>query len=151
LIQKSPVARQIPFDITGTNLVATNVQSAIQEINSNANSFKLLDITLQSLTSSASYTSFAQLIFRGTATLGNPTAIKLVAWVSANAYDVRVVDITNALTIAEKIGSTNTASAIINLGTLSNLSSGEAIWDLQARVTGGVLPTLRMRFLQVQW
>ena len=83
------------------------------------------------------YIFVANFIFRGTTALGTPTAIKVISLVedASNAASIKIFDVTNSLTIAEGTGFTNIVFAINDLGTLSNLSAGEAIWELQGKLT----------------
>jgi hypothetical protein len=75
------------------------------------------------------------LIFRGSASVGTPTAIKLVVGVSdaAKPCDVRVQDITNGNTIAEITGLTNTARALFDLGAIANIPAGLSVFEVQAK------------------
>lgn len=75
--------------------------------------------------------------FAGTDALGEiPSAIKLVTSHTSTTANYRIYDLTNALVICELIGTTNALPEIVDLGTLSNLPTGEAIWELQAAETG---------------
>ena len=86
-------------------------------------------------TKNATYTVLSRFIFRGTIALGTPTNIKIVAHVktAAKPGDVKVYDLTNTETICEVTGINGTSSYIIDLGTISNLPSGEAIFEIQAK------------------
>ena len=87
---------------------------------------------------STSYTIVSELIFAGTTMLGTPTTIKaILEMTGATNMDCRIFDVTNALVIAEKLGNVVAIATIVDLGTLSNLSAGEAIWEVQVRRTGG--------------
>jgi len=83
-------------------------------------------------TTSVTYTIIDRIIFRGTS-FDTPTAIKFIANVE-DTYtgSFKIYDVTNSLDIGE-VSFTDSAFAIINLGTLSNLSSGEAIWEIQIK------------------
>jgi hypothetical protein len=48
-------------------------------------------------------------------------------------HDVRVYDVTNANTIAEATGFNHLLPTIVDLGAVSNLSAGPAIWAVQVR------------------
>lgn len=92
--------------------------------------------------SNAAYTVKARFLFRGTAALGVPTSIKLIAGVedATKTGDVRIQDVTNGQTIAELKGIDDLAPTIRDMGSLGTLPSGEAIWEIQMRVpkaTGG--------------
>jgi len=41
----------------------------------------------------------------------------------------------NGATIVEKTGLSNTSWALVDVGTLSNLSAGAAIWELQLKTS----------------
>ena len=78
-------------------------------------------------------------IYRGSGTMGVPTAIKIVVAVSdaGKPQDVRIQDTTNGNTIAEVIGLVNPGQAIVDLGAIANVAAGEAIWQVQPRGTTG--------------
>jgi len=88
----------------------------------------------------AAYVTLAYVIFPGTAYLNaSPTAISVGTQQSggSGSHDVRVYDLTNAAEIGEYTGYTNTTWTPNALGTLANLSSGEAMWDISGKVSGG--------------
>lgn len=92
--------------------------------------------------SANTYTTLAQIIWVGTTQVGNPTQIRFNAWSSdvTEACAFRVYDVTNSQVIAEQTSVTNTSTAnIINPSTttLGNLSTGYAIWQIQAHNTSG--------------
>lgn len=76
--------------------------------------------------------------FPGTNNVDGPSAIHIVGKKDSNptSYDVKIVDLTNTQIIAEITGVTNTAFAIVDLGTISNVSATEAQWRLEARRNG---------------
>ena len=78
-------------------------------------------------------------IFGGSTILGTPSKIKVVSSRSGQTvdYDIKLQDLTNALTIAEKIDITNLGPEIFDLGTLNNIPAAEAMWEFQIRATGG--------------
>lgn len=81
---------------------------------------------------SASYLKHGSIIFLGTTKEGSPTKIQVNAYrVGGTSYGIRIRDITNGLTIAEVTGLTNTVEGIQDLGTISNLPTGQARWELQ--------------------
>ena len=55
---------------------------------------------------------------------------------SSSSYDIRVYDATNSLVIAEA-NFANSNSTVVSLGTLSNLPTGSAIFEIQAKKNGG--------------
>jgi len=104
-------------------------------------------------TVSLTYVSAARFIFRGT-DIGTPTKIKATCWVD-NVGDIgaiKIYDLTNSATIAENNNITNTTESIIDLGTLSNLPSSEAIWEVQfARPTGSGQDKFNLSSLLVEF
>ncbi len=51
--------------------------------------------------------------------------------------DIRVYDVTNSQVICEKIDITSGTPVVIDLGTISNLPTGAAVWEVQLLGTGG--------------
>lgn len=89
-------------------------------------------------TTSAAYENIGDFIFPGTSAVDAPTALLATIQLGGGtSMDVRVFDVTNATTIAELIGYTNLAFTIQNLGTLSNITTTPAIWQVQLRGNGG--------------
>jgi len=89
-------------------------------------------------TTATSYAIVSELIFAGTTMLGTPTEIKaILEMTGATNMDIRIFDVTNALVIVEKLGNVVPIPTIVDLGALSNLPTGEAIWEVQLRRTGG--------------
>ena len=83
---------------------------------------------------SSDYKLVYPILFPGTNTM-IPTTIKLLANNSKTSpYSIKIFDSTNRNDIAEVTGLTNDALAIIDLGAISNLSTDEAIWELQAKI-----------------
>ncbi len=88
-------------------------------------------------TTNGAYTVVATFIFAGTTSIGSPTSIKAICETDATtSADIRIQDVTNVQTIAELTGWTDASPAIKDLGTISNLPSGEAIWEVQIFRTG---------------
>jgi hypothetical protein len=94
-------------------------------------------------------------IWMGTNEHGTPTAIKIVARAEGGAgrpIDVRIVDATNGGLVIASVQTESTTFIIIDMGTVSNLSAGEALWEIQGKRTsgGGVrdgrLSTVQIRF-----
>lgn len=85
------------------------------------------------------YTAIAHMIWRGSTSLGTPSNVRVKARRSGGSsdYDIRLYDVTNALQIAEVTAQVNDVFAIIDLGTLSNISAGEAMWEVQGKVGDG--------------
>jgi hypothetical protein len=89
-------------------------------------------------TQAVTYEVIGTMVFRGTAIMGVPQFIKAVAWCDVGSSGaVRIYDATNALQVCANTAIVNTSKAVVSLGALSNLSSSEAVWEIQAyRVTG---------------
>ena len=51
-------------------------------------------------------------------------------------YDIRIYHSTNNQTICQALALTNTEPLITNFTSLANISTNQAIWELQIRVTG---------------
>jgi hypothetical protein len=79
------------------------------------------------------YTTVSRFIFRGTNIHGTPTNAKVIAWISTAGKTgiIRLYDITNGTAIATSATFANTTQAIIDLGTLGNLPTGDAIFEFQ--------------------
>jgi hypothetical protein len=85
---------------------------------------------------SGSYAHYFSFTYSGTI-MFNLTSIHVIAkHSSASDYSVRIYDLTNAKVICEITGQTNSVKAIKNMGTLSNLPTGESIWEIQGLRTG---------------
>lgn len=89
--------------------------------------------------SEAVYTEKADFIFPGTTQIGS-SSFKIKAIAKSNegvdqtkGIDIRVYDVTNSLVIAEVVDVFNNTKQIIDLGSVSNLPSGEAIFEFQGR------------------
>ncbi len=78
-------------------------------------------------------------IFRGSAAIGTPTAMKVIFKVSdaTKAQDIRLRDVTNGNTIAEVTGLVNLGQAIVDLGAIANIPAGESIFEVQCQGTSG--------------
>ena len=71
-------------------------------------------------------------LFAGTDALGAPVSIRVIAGVTtADEVGVRLYDLTNNNVIAEARNQTGSYPSIINLGTISNLPTGAAVFELQ--------------------
>ncbi len=86
---------------------------------------------------STSYLKHGSIIFLGTDKEGTPTKIYVNAYkIGGTTYNIRIQDITNGNTIAEVTGLSNTTEGIQDLGTISNLPTGQARWELQLQRVG---------------
>jgi hypothetical protein len=84
--------------------------------------------------SSGAWNVMARVVFPGTDHMqATVEAIKLVLWVGASIrpMDARIYDITNDLVIAESDTLTNEDPELIDFGTISNVPTGPAIWEVQ--------------------
>ena len=92
-------------------------------------------------TGSVTYKKMLSMIFRGTTLLGVPSKLQAGIFVSGGgtpSMDIKVFDVTNLMTIAEKTNVTNTVETITDLGTLSNLPTGLALFEVQLRAPVGI-------------
>jgi hypothetical protein len=94
----------------------------------------------------------SEFVFRGTTVLGSPTAIKAIAWrlSGSGTFSMRVYDLTNALEICEVTGLSSAVATIQDFGSLSNLPTGEAMWEVQAKVSSGG-NRMAISGLEIQW
>lgn len=102
----------------------------------------------------ATYETCAAIIFRGTDVIGTPKAVKVIKKASsANpAHSIRVVDTTNDnAVIAEVTGLTSTTQDIAGLGTLSNLSASEAVWEIQFKRDDAGAVSIDVICVQIQF
>lgn len=84
------------------------------------------------------YTAGGIFEFSGTDDVGSPTKISAVVHIGGGTdMDIRIQDVTNVNTICEKINITNVTPTIHDLGTISNLPTGPAVFEIQFLGTGG--------------
>lgn len=85
------------------------------------------------ITGNTSYFSAYPIVWHGTDLVGLPTKITIVGGIvdTGALISIRIQDITNSLTIAEQTSLSVTYPSFIDMGTLSNLSTGRAIWEVQ--------------------
>ena len=103
---------------------------------------KALAISLDhgTTTNNAAYEVLCTFVWPGSDQVGVPVSIKANAFAEGggDVGDWRVYDVTNALTIGEVIGIVSTDVAnIVDLGSISNVTTGEALWEVQGRETDG--------------
>jgi len=86
-----------------------------------------------------SYGAVSTFEFKGSNIVGVPSKIKVLESASSavSTHDIRIYDITNAQVIAEITGLTNMSFQLTDLGAISNIPTGPAIWELQAQRNGG--------------
>ena len=88
-------------------------------------------------TSNAAYTTMARFVYEGSIDVGTPIVMKIIAATpDATSYDLRIFDVTNTLTIAEVTGQVNTTPVVVDLGTISNIPTGAAVFEVQLLRTG---------------
>ena len=86
------------------------------------------------IASTGSYTMIDSFIFRGSDALGTPSIVKaLVSSTVADQHQWRIYDKTNSLQICEGNATDFSTKTIADLGSLSNISTGIAIWELQIK------------------
>lgn len=94
-------------------------------------------------------------IWRGTDVNGVPSSIKYIARAEGGAgkpVDVRIVDVTNGGLVVGSSSTESTDFVIVDLGALSNLSSDQAIWEIQGkRTTGGGTRDGRLSLVQIRF
>jgi hypothetical protein len=75
--------------------------------------------------------------FPGSTATGTPTSIKIGVWNSDSAgrISVKIYDRTNGNTIAEKTNIAGTSPQMIDMGTLSNVPTGAALFEVQTKQT----------------
>lgn len=91
-------------------------------------------------TTSSSWTRAGGLfIFPGSTAFGTPSEAKVVAWISQSGAtgQVRLYDFTNAQVIGTTAAFSNTTEAIQTISTLSNIPTGEALFEWQFQRASG--------------
>ena len=86
-------------------------------------------------TQRSNYTTMFMIIFRGTDVVERPSVIKMIhaQTVATHTHEIRIRDITNGTIIAELTGLSNTNPQIDIIPILGEISSGEAIWEIETR------------------
>lgn len=113
-------------------------------------SFSSGDSTLGLEGSATDYETKGYVLWPGSSYIGSPVSVKVAEVVegSGTGY-VKIYDVTNALQVAEA-SFTNTTIAVGDMGTLSNIASGEAIWEIQLKIVGNRttihVPSLMVKF-----
>lgn len=89
----------------------------------------------------AAFAVLASFIYSGSTFRGAPSAIKVLAgsggFAGGQGFIWRIFDLTNALVIATSADQTADGPLIIDLGTLGNIPTDEAIWEIQVQDTDG--------------
>lgn len=94
--------------------------------------------------SSASYEAVAYVMFPGSDVFGTISSIKTQAINNTSTlFNVKIYDVTNSQTIAELTGSANTdGGAFVDMGTISNIPTGPAVFEVEVSRTGGGADTM---------
>lgn len=89
--------------------------------------------------SSTSYETIQKFIFAGSILWGGIELIEALAWTedAGKPGDIRILDVSNSLVIAELLDFTNETQAVLNLGTISNIPTAPAIFEVQLRRPSG--------------
>jgi len=86
--------------------------------------------------SGSTYEVKGYVLWPGSNYRGNPISAKIVVKLSNTGTGYfKIYDLTNGLQVAEAT-TTSLTWVILDLGTLSNIATAEAIWELQMRSTG---------------
>ncbi len=128
----TPVANAIPKAGSGGTLAEGWIPPTIKRIG--------FSYVANPITLTATWQRVACYIWQGTTFYGkSPTSIEVAAVRLSGSvtYDLRIQDITNGLTIATLSGLSNTVFVIHNLGTLSNIPAGQALFELQSQRAAG--------------
>ncbi len=101
-------------------------------------------LTYKGTTSSLTYEDTGSLTFAGSNLLGAILAVKILFKQagSASTSSVRLYDVTNSQVICEITGLASEGKIVKDMGTISNVPTGEAILELQAKV-GDVVDTAK--------
>jgi hypothetical protein len=113
-------------------------------------SFASNDGTLGLTSDSLTYELRGSFIWPGSDYIGTPASIKATVILSkAGTGYVRIYDpINGQIAVAT---TTSLSWVILDLGTLSNVAEGEAIWEIQLQIAGSPKPTLTVGALQVKF
>ena len=98
----------------------------------------------------ATYARIAVFRYMGSSLIGAPATIKSILNVTSGG-DIRVQDTTNNLTICQKLANANTAELLVDLGALANIPAAAAIWEVQARSTGGGTNKIFVPYFEVNF
>ena len=77
----------------------------------------------------------SNLVFRGTNFMGTPTTIKVVAYSedTNEPCDIRIIDVDNGGLVVAEVSVTAAVFSRVDMGVLTNLSSDETLWEIQAK------------------
>lgn len=80
----------------------------------------------------------ARLRFRGSNDMGVPLAVKALLWAeSGGEVSARIYDKTNDALICAGASTTSEQAVVVDLGNVQNIPTGEAVWELQVKASGG--------------
>jgi len=99
-----------------------------------------VEITFPTITTNSdSYLSLGHFIFHGSDKTGTPDLICVIGGMhdAGTVCGVRVYDHTNAQVIVEKLDITANNPTLVDLGIISNIPAGFAIWEVQVRRVSG--------------
>lgn len=103
-------------------------------------------------TGSSSYTVAARILYRGDQYPYPPSKIYIISSTTTGSYSVRIYNATNAQTVVERTGLTNTAPALTEITVPSNVPEDiNAIFEVQIKVDSGVLATATLHRIEVWW
>jgi hypothetical protein len=90
--------------------------------------------------STGTYTTVGSFIYRGSAIVGTPTNIFITSFLSSGTgnYNIRLFDYSNLSIIATLNAQTNIIQNIFDMGTLSNIPSGQSLIEIQALVNTSI-------------
>lgn len=129
---------------TPTNLISgySTIESAIEDLQDEVEAARRVRNYSYSdeggniglVNNSSSYKTVQIVLFEGSSVVGEPSEIKVVIRSSGGGNKgIRIVDITNNNTICELTGFSDSDYTIKDLGNISNISTGEAIWEIQLK------------------
>lgn len=107
----------------------------------------------EAYSSSTSYLVAGLIKFPGSDSMGKePTSIKVIAGGDGDGMKVKIYDRTNSLMIAEKTDIPADADRdIYDLGVLSNIPTGEAIWEVQIASDSGGMTYANISEVTIEW
>ncbi len=97
------------------------------------------------------YVTEGQFIFQGSTVVGTPTLIKIIAEIENNSTgSVRLFDSTNSSIIAENTNITSSLPTIFDMGTIINVPTSEAIFEVQLK-TSNKDDKIKMYYLRMDF
>jgi hypothetical protein len=103
--------------------------------------------------SALTYTSQATMEYKGSDSIGVPQKISIIGRGSSATptYSIRIYDITNALVIAELTAQSNTVKTAIDMGAISNVPTGNSIWEIQTKRDSGGNVAFELSALTIEY